>query len=575
METVRLPDSVELRPRLGSLLVRKGLLTPDQLEQALEEKAEHPGRLGEIFLEHGWVSEEALARTLADQHGLQFLDLTASPPESTVLRLLPEQFARRLCAIPVMLLGDETVLVAVADPTDVVVSDDLHMALGMNVRLAISEGSQIMKVIDGTYGSARHAGSSGEQVAIRRTEAIDQASTADDTAPAIEAINGLLRRAIAEGASDLHFEPQARGLVARARIDGVMREIDLVPSELKPAVVSRLKVMGGLDIAERRAPQDGRVPITLAGRPMDLRMAVLPTPYGEQVVLRILDLGAGSDSRDLGGLGMADDTLAAFKEMLARPYGCIVVCGPTGSGKTTTLYGALDVLNDRERVLMTIEDPIESRIAGINQIEVNVRAGLTFERGLRTILRSDPDVLLVGEVRDAETAVIAIQAALTGHLVLTTLHAQDTASSIARLKDIGISSSLLATSVNCVIAQRLARRLCQDCREPYELPRDAIAGEGGSRGHGEALAGTGPLVLYRARGCASCARTGYDGRVGLYELLQLTGAIRRLLDASTDEIYAAATQSGMRTLYQDGLRLALEGVTSLEEVQRVTAEWIA
>jgi type IV pilus assembly protein PilB len=351
-------------------------------------------------------------------------------------------------------------------------------------------------------------------------------------------------------------------MLVRARIDGVTRKLMEIPRSMQSAVSARLKVMGELDIAERRIPQDGRVSIKVHGQPMDLRIAVLPTTYGEQVVLRILHRSAGS--RTLSDLGMSKAAADAFARAIRQPYGAVIACGPTGSGKTTTLYAALDMLNDEERVLTTIEDPVEYQIAGVNQIEVNTRSGLTFARGLRTILRSDPDVLLVGEIRDEETARIAVQAAMTGHLVLTTLHTHNAASSIARLKNMGVDPELLATSINCIVAQRLARRLCQHCREAYHASAEELA-ELGELG----VSGT---VLYRAAGCSECAGIGYAGRVALYEVMEIRGRIRRLIEASTEEIFAAAVEQGMHTLRQDGIRLCLEGVSSLEEIRRVTGD---
>jgi type IV pilus assembly protein PilB len=343
-----------------------------------------------------------------------------------------------------------------------------------------------------------------------------------------------------------------------------MRKLTTIPKQMQPAVTSRLKIMGELDIAEKRAPQDGRLTVKFDGQQTDIRLAVIPTIHGEQVVLRILQRRAGR--LGLADLGMAPAAQEGFARAIQQPYGAIIVCGPTGSGKTTTLYAALDLLNDEHRVVMTIEDPVEYQTPGINQIEVNVRAGLTFARGLRTILRSDPDVLLVGEVRDDETAHIAIQAAMTGHLVLTTLHTHNAASSIERLKDMGVEASLIASSVNCIVAQRLARRLCLDCREAYEPTAEdraqlAIAAELPA-----------DAELYRARGCAKCAGTGFRGRVALYEVMPVQGNIRRLIEASTEEIFAAAVEQGMQTLRHDGIRLVLDGTSSLDEIRRVTGD---
>ncbi|MDE3024516.1 MAG: type II/IV secretion system protein, partial [Acidobacteriota bacterium] len=384
------------------------------------------------------------------------------------------------------------------------------------------------------------------------------------SAPAINSVNSLVSRAIAEGASDLHYEAEAGHMVVRARIDGVMRQFTTIPRSLQPAVTSRLKVMADLDIAEKRAPQDGRMSIRYGGHPMDIRVAVLPTTHGEQVVLRILNRPGAR--LGLTELGMSPDAEQRFARAIRQPYGAVLAVGPTGSGKTTTLYAALELLNESERVLMTIEDPVEYQTPGINQIEVNFKGGLTFARGLRTILRSDPDVLLVGEIRDEETARIAIQAAMTGHLVLTTLHAHNASASIARLVDMGAEPSLLATAINCIVAQRLARRLCETCREPY-APSDAEVAEIG-------IADFGPeTTLYRSVGCAQCAGTGFAGRVALYEVLPVHGRMRRLIESgSTDEIFAEAVAEGMTTLREDGLRLAAMGLSSLDEIRRVTGD---
>ncbi|MDQ3865784.1 MAG: GspE/PulE family protein [Actinomycetota bacterium] len=564
MKPIRLAE-VELRPRLGNLLVESGAITREQLDAALAEKGRSGQRLGEILLERGWASERALARALAEQYDLAFVDLASAPLDQNVAALLPESFARRLRALPIGFADDdETLLVAVADPTNVVTSDDLRMALGVNVRLVVTESSQIDRAISSIYGSGDEVELAGStSVGRRRQESID--ANAAESAPVIGLVNAVIRQAIERRVSDIHFEPQPSGLVVRGRVDGVMRQLDVIPHEMQHAVVSRLKVMGELDIAERRLPQDGRVSIKFGRTSMDLRMAILPTIHGEQIVLRILYL-RDSPARDLTELGMAADTEAEFRRAITRPYGCVVTCGPTGSGKTTTLYAGLELLNEPGRVLTTIEDPVESQIDGVNQIEVNPKAGLTFARGLRTVLRSDPDVLLVGEIRDEETARIAIQAAMTGHLVLTTLHAQDAASSIARLKDMGVSPLLISTAVNCVIAQRLVRRLCGECREPYRADAAFLRGRGLA-----SPAADGDVTLYRARGCVACG-DGYSGRLGIYELLPIRGAIARLMEAPTEEIAAAAVAEGMRTLNDDALRVCLSGATSVEEVMRVTGD---
>jgi type IV pilus assembly protein PilB len=556
---LRLAAEGTWRVPLGSLLLRDGVITTDQLESALGEKDVTGRRVGEIVVARGWVPAGTVARLLAEQHGLDYLDLANTEVDPHAAALLPEKYARRYEALPVRYLRDDLVLVTVADPTNVLASDDLKLTLGLNVRLAVSAAPDVHATIGRVYSST---------ITIAENE--DPAGDLDDvrsiaaSAPAINTVNSLIARAIAEGASDLHFEPEAGHLAVRARIDGVMRQFTTLSRSLQPSITSRLKVMAELDIAERRAPQDGRMTVRYGGHPMDIRVAILPTTHGEQLVLRILNRPGGR--LGLTELGMSADAEERFARAIRQPYGAVLAVGPTGSGKTTTLYAALDVLNESERVLMTIEDPVEYQMPGVNQVEVNFKSGLTFARGLRTILRSDPDVLLVGEVRDEETARIAIQAAMTGHLVLTTLHTHNAASSIARLVDMGAEPSLLATSINCIVAQRLARRLCLNCREAYEPNETELAEVG--------IVDSGPdTVLYKAVGCPTCGGTGFAGRVALYEVMPVQGRMRRLIESgSTDEIFAEAVAEGMMTLREDGLRLAVAGLSSLDEVRRVTGD---
>ena len=559
---LQIPTADQRLP-LGALLHAEGLLSVEQLEAALVECERSGHRLGEVLVDRGVCSARDVAVALARQADLPFIDLADVEIDAEAAGLLPEKFARRYRALPVSFLGDDAVLVAVADPTNVLTSDDMRLALGLNVHVAVVEGDALDLAISQAYRRQVEIVDSGDQ--MDDGEPIEDIRDAVSTsAPAIKLVNSIITNAVEAGASDVHFEPQHGELVVRARVDGVMRRLTTIPKAMQPAVTSRLKIMGGLDIAERRAPQDGRITVRFDGQPMDIRIAVIPTTYGEQVVLRILHRRAGR--LGLADLGMSPAAQEVFARAIQQPYGAVIACGPTGSGKTTTLYAALDLLNDEERVLMTIEDPVEYQIAGVNQIEVNVKAGLSFARGLRTILRSDPDVLLVGEIRDDETAHIAIQAAMTGHLVLTTLHTHNAASSIERLKDMGVEPSLLASSVNCIVAQRLARRLCVDCREAYHAAETDYARLG-------LPAERWPdLVLFRARGCSRCAGTGFRGRVALYEVLPVQGKIRRLIEASTEEIFAAAVEQGMTTLRQDGVRLVLKGVSSVDEIRRVTGD---
>jgi type IV pilus assembly protein PilB len=570
MEAAELPslrasvDQHGRRLHLGTLLTARGLLTATQLEQALVEKERTGERIGEIIVRQGWLSRREIGEALAEQHELEFLDLPRITVDPGAAELLPEALARRYGALPIAFGDESTIVVAVADPTDVVTSDNLRLALGLNIRLVVVEAGDLAQTLDQIYRPQTAITAVDEDArALRGVKAEqDVDDGAATSAPAIALVNSIISRAIAAGASDIHFEPQVRGIVVRARVDGVMRKLATVPPDLQAPALSRLKIMGALDIAERRAPQDGRVSIAFGGRPMDLRIAVLPTTHGEQAVLRILHR---SDNRiGLGELGMSEADEAAFVRAINQPHGSILAVGPTGSGKTTTLYAALDVLNDDERVLMTIEDPVEWQIAGPNQIEVNPRSGLTFARGLRTILRSDPDVLLVGEIRDEETAQVAMRAALTGHLVLSTLHAHNAAGAIARLMDMGVDGGLLASAVNCVVGQRLARRLCVDCRAPYAPDAEE---------HDELGLPEGAL-LHRPVGCVSCGGTGYRGRVALYEVMLVEGQVRKRIAGSTDEIFAAAVDNGMTTLRQDGLRHCLAGVTAADELRRVLGDRI-
>jgi type IV pilus assembly protein PilB len=388
----------------------------------------------------------------------------------------------------------------------------------------------------------------------------------DGDTPAVAQVNRMIQRALAIGASDIHFTPQLRALEIRARVDGVVRKLGTIPTSQQAAVTSRLKVMGRLDIAERRAPQDGRVAVRTGGHTVDLRIAVLPTKFGEKITLRVLN--QASAPRSLAELELAPDTEEAIRKAIHQPFGAVITCGPTGSGKTTTLYSALNELNTPERTLMTIEDPVEYLTPGVDQVEVNPRAGLTFARGLRTILRSDPDVILVGEIRDEETAQIAMRAAMTGHLVCSTLHSQNAASAVRRLTDMQVEPGLLAATLTCLVAQRLARRVCLDCRETYKAAKaDLVA-------LGRPAERPGRRLLTRGRGCSACGGTGYHGRVALFEVLLLTDAIRELIavGGSTIEIHQLAVESGMRPLHEDGARLCLEGVTTLSEVQRVVGD---
>ena len=550
-------------PALGALLVRDGVITSDQLEHALRLKATRPERrLGEILVDEGLASRAQVARVLAEQHEIEYIELSDDTIEIEAAGLLPEHLAVRYLALPVRFLDDGSVLVAVADPSNVLFSDELRLALGLSVRVGVASPDAIEAAIVRVHHQTEVVAEVEEEPEDDKAAVLDM----DAQTPAVVFVNKAIGRALDVGASDIHFSPQKGRLSVRARVDGVVRELTSIAMSHAPAVTSRLKILGGLDIAERRAPQDGRVSVRRGEDTVDVRVAVLPTTYGEKVTLRILSQGEAPSSLD--ALGMWPRTQAALQAAIDQPYGSVVVVGPTGSGKTTTLYACLQQLNTPDKTLMTIEDPVEYRATGLDQIEVNPRAGLTFASGLRTILRSDPDILLVGEIRDEETAQIAFRAAMTGHLVLTTLHAQTAAAAVQRLQDIGIDRGVIATSINCVVAQRLVRRLCTDCAEPYTPEVEELRPLGIPETFRE-------FQLFRPGGCSECGGVGYRGRTGIFEVMPMTDEIATLIGASTREIELAAVAGGMFTMRDDGIRLCVAGITTLAEVRRVAGERIA
>jgi type IV pilus assembly protein PilB len=550
-------------PALGALLVRDGAITPEQLEAALGEKRRDPKRrLGEILVDRGVATQSQVAKVLAEQHEVPFLELGSSSVDADAVSLLPERLAKRYHAIPVEITSDGSVLVAVRDPTNVVFSDELRLVLGVPVRVAVAPADQIELAIARHYdGAVIELVSVDDDARVAEDDTTTQLDDAHDS-PAVQFVNRTISKALDIGASDIHFTPQGKRMVVRARVDGVLREIAATSSTQAQAITSRLKIMGALDIAERRLPQDGRVSVKRGNDTIDVRIAVLPTTHGEKTTLRVLAQGEAPAA--LSALGMWPRSEQALKHAIDQPYGSVVVVGPTGSGKTTTLYAALQELNRPEVSIVTLEDPVEYRAAGLDQIEVNIRAGLTFAGGLRTVLRSDPDVILVGEIRDEETAQIAFRAAMTGHLVLTTLHAQTSSAAMQRLLDMNVDRGIISTAINCIVAQRLARKLCT-CSEPYAPEPDERESLNVPEAWGE-------LILHRPKGCVTCGDTGYRGRVGLFEVLPITETIASLVGAPTREIEAAAIAEGMFTLRDDGLRLAVAGVTTLDEVRRVAGD---
>jgi len=539
---------------IGELLVRAGHATQEHINQALELQPLLHKRLGEILVEKRWATPRAVAEALAEQFGLEFVDLTQVAVDPKATGLLQEGFAIGHQVVPVRFLDENNLQVAVADPTNLNTTDELRLALGVNCTLAVAAADALASTISRNYRLS---------VAVSdRAPEFDQVVDETMADGALDLVNDLIGRAVNAGASDIHLNPQPRDVLVRFRVDGVLRDQAPIDKRLQNATAARVKVMAQLDIAEKRMPQDGSFVVYIGGNAVDVRAAVLPTKHGEQVVLRVLQR---ETKLELPQLGMSPEMENAFMQAIEQPHGAVISCGPTGSGKTTTLYAALDRLNDGLRSIATIEDPVEYQLPGVMQMEVHTKINLTFGRGLRTILRADPEVILVGEVRDEETAKIAIQAAMTGHLVLTTLHTNDSASAIARLRTLGVDSDLLAGSINCIVSQRLARRICMHCREAYEPSQEQQISMN------LISSGTNP-TLYRAMGCLQCGNTGYSGRVALYELMPVHGLGRVLLDGSTDEIFEAAVAAGMRTLRDDGVRQSLAGVTTLEEVRRITGD---
>ena len=549
--------------RLGDILREMKVVSDEQIEQAAASQKETGKRLGEALLDLGFVDELDLVKALGRNLGVPYIDLTATPVDPEVADVLPERLARRYGAVPVKFLDDQILLVAMVDPSNVFAIDDLRIMTGYEVQPAIASAKEVFSTIARLNREETVDSEVTDSHMLEPEEDSDIRETVNQ-APVIKLVNSVLAQAVEDGASDIHFEPQAKEMMVRFRIDGVLHEIMSVPHRMQSGILSRLKIMASLDIAERRMPQDGRLGLLVGGKPVDVRVATLPTVYGEKIAMRLLDKSAVV--LDLAELGFSEQTLKRFQRSFTRPYGTILATGPTGSGKSTTLYAVLNLLNSPEKNVITVEDPVEYRLAGINQVQVNNKAGLTFASGLRTILRCDPDIIMIGEIRDRETAQIAIESALTGHLVLSSMHTNDAPGALSRLTEMGVEPFLTSSAVDCVLAQRLARRLCRECREPYKPTHEMLRTNGFPP---KALSDE--ITLYRARGCSRCNNTGYKGRLGIYEVMVVSEAIRRLIveRKSADEVSRVATAEGMRTLREDGLERVLQGVTSMEEIARV------
>lgn len=543
-------------------LVNKGVLTSEQVA-AIRQDGGAGQPLAQALTNAGLVDQETIAEALA-QRGLRYVDLGNYQVNPSAVAALSENIARRFVLLPIDFEADELV-VAMSDPTDVVALDDLHIITGYRIRPVLSSEADIITAMNHYYKLEESVQQEVDELAMLTAEASDLSSLREVTedAPVVKLVNLIINRAVNERASDIHVEPEEKDLRVRYRIDGVLHEVMRCPKRIQPGVISRLKIMAGMNIAEVRKPQDGHCDLMVSGKTVDFRVATLPTIYGERVVLRILQ--NESILLELEQLGFLPDSLARFKSAATKPYGAILVTGPTGSGKSTTLYATLNVLNSPSKNIVTIEDPVEYRLAGINQVQVNAKHGLAFSRGLRAILRTSPDIIMVGEIRDRETAQIAIEAALTGHLVLSTLHTNDAPGAITRLTEMGIAPFLTASAVDCVQAQRLARRLCEACKEAYTPSVEALRRVGFPVEDGQAP------VIYKAKGCTKCNHTGYKGRVGIYEIMTVSDRIEQLAveRASADRIRHAAVEEGMKTLLRDGLEKVRLGTTSIEEIMRI------
>jgi len=550
--------------QLGDILLEGGLVTHEQLSAAFEEHQRAGRALGRVLVERGVLTEAQLVAALAQQIGLKFVDLSDYPLDGAAVASVPPTVCRRYNALPIG-YEDGRLLVAMSDPANVFAIDDIRSLTGAEVKPVVATKADVTAAINRVH---RADGDLDDlTMALDNTEEDDDLSNLKDVvedAPIVKFVNLLITQAIQDRASDIHIEPTERDLRVRFRIDGVLHEIMRSPKNIQSGVISRLKIMADINIAERRIPQDGRLSVTVNQKKIDLRVATLPTVWGEKVVMRVLDNSTAM--LKLSDLGFRDENYERYALSFTKPYGMILVTGPTGSGKSTTLYATLNIVSKPEINVITVEDPVEYRIPGINQVQTNAKAGLSFASALRSILRSDPDVVLIGEVRDHETAQIAIEAALTGHLVLSTLHTNDAPSAITRLVEMGIEPFLVGSALDCILAQRLARRLCSKCREPYTPEAETLRQARFPWAEGEPLP-----TLYRAVGCSACAKTGYKGRLALHEVMPVTEEIERLAveRASAAVIGQVAREQGMTTLRDDGMAKVLKGVTTLEEILRV------
>ena len=546
----------QTRKRLGDLLVEAGLITEDQLQVALKEKSQSQ-KLGDVLLQKGYITEQQLIEVLEFQLGIPHVSLYRYPFDSNIFSLITEDTAKRNLMIPLKKEG-EKLYVAMADPMDFYAIDDLRLATGFQIEPAIATKDDILRAIAKHYTD--EDGLEELMVDLNRNMN-DEQETVDQDSPVVRLVNQLLSNAVTHKASDIHIDPQEKKLVVRYRVDGVLRLEKVLPKNMQNVLIARIKIMAKLDITEHRIPQDGRIKVNLGHHPVDLRVSTLPTIFGEKIVLRILDLG--NKLNDLKQLGFNKLNLQRFESMISRPNGIVLITGPTGSGKSSTLYAALNQLNTEEVNIITIEDPVEFQLEGVNQIQVNSNVGMTFATGLRSILRQDPNVIMVGEIRDKDTVEVAIRASLTGHLVLSTIHTNDSLGTITRLIDMGVEPFLVASSLSGIMAQRLVRKVCRDCAEKHDPSKPEM----------EIFAKRGMKIesISRGRGCTSCNMTGYKGRIALQEILVINDEMRKLImnGEPLNKLREVAVKYKTIFLMDDGLLKVKQGLTTTEEILRV------
>ncbi len=548
------------KKRIGEMLIDAGVLTPEQLHEGLKKQKETGEPLGKVITKLGFLTEHDFIIALSQQLDLPYLFLNNYNFDPEVKSLIPEEYARHNKIIPLFKIGS-TLMIGISDPTNIDIFDELSRMTKMEIEPTLCAESEILESLDEIYGTSRDMDSVLQKI---RTMDRDKKQRPDEESPMIKLVELMFEQAVKMKASDIHIEPEESLLRVRYRIDGVMQTVYEHPADLQDEIISRVKVMSNLNITEKRTPQDGRFNMVISEKPFDFRVSTLPTVYGENVVIRILD--QSSIQMKLADLGMAPEMLKAFNQALHEPNGIILVTGPTGSGKSTTLYASLNTINSPDKNIITIEDPVEYRLPLIRQSNVNPKIGLSFAAGLRSILRQDPDIIMVGEIRDSETATVAVQAAMTGHLVLSTLHTNDTVSSATRLIDMGVEPFLVASSTKAILAQRLVRKICNRCKMAYE-PEKEILEELNLANIKQ------KIKFYKGKGCKNCRHTGYKGRVGLYEILLITEGVRRLIVAKAgyDNLLDKALEEGLIQLKYDGIRKVIQGITTLDEVLRVSS----